>query len=159
MTHYLQSVLDIDSSLLTTGLIRLEKTTGNSGVDLRLIADILEKSHKIMRSLGLDIKDTTGRELYHSLVAAVKKEDSESLFFETDYVLTIIDNKVISFNLIDIIENSHHELPYEKQVIGHGQRSLRGEIIGRYIDHARTDKSSTLEIVKSIGLLPEQDAY
>ena len=47
MAHYLQSVLDIDNSLLTAGLARLEKSTGNSGVDTRLIADILEKAHQL----------------------------------------------------------------------------------------------------------------
>jgi len=159
MTHYLQSVLDIDSSLLKSGLARLEKSTGNSGVDTRLIADIFEKAHKVMRSLGLDTADTTGHELYHSLISAVKLGNIESLLSETDYVLHIIDGKIISFNLIDAIENSHHELTFEKQIISHGQRSLRGEIIGRYIDHSRTDKKTTLEIVESIGLSPEQDAW
>lgn len=159
MTHYLQSVLDIDSSLLTSGLDKLEKSTGNSGVDTRLIADILGKAHNVMRSLGLDTADTTGHELYHSLIAAVKTNNIESLLLDTDYILHIIDGKIISFNLIDVIENSHHQMSYDKQIISHGQRSLRGEIIGRYIDHTRTDRSSTLEIVKSIGLSPEQDAW
>jgi len=155
MTHYLQSILNIDSSLLTSGLAQLEKSTGNSGVDTRLIADVLEKAHKVIRLLGLDIKDTTGRELYHSLIATVKRVDIESILCDMDYVLFYIDNRVISFNLIDVIENSHHELSYEKQIVSHGQRSLRGEIIGRYIDHARTNEATTMVIVSSIGLLPK----
>lgn len=159
MANFLQTVLNVDEPLLSTGLTALEKSTGNSGVDTRLIADVLEKAHKIMRMLGLDTRDTTGRELYHSLIAFVKHGDVESLLIDTDYVLYIIDSKVISLNMIDVIENSHHELPYEKQVISHGQRSLRGEIIGRYINHARTDDATTLDIIASIGLLPEQDAW
>lgn len=159
MANFLQTVLNVDEPLLSTGLTALEKSTGNSGVDTRLIADVLEKAHKIMRMLGLDTRDTTGRELYHSLIAFVKHGDVESLLIDTDYVLYIIDSKVISLNMIDVIENSHHELPYEKQVISHGQRSLRGEIIGRYINHARTDEATTLDIIASIGLLPEQDAW
>jgi len=161
MTHFLQQVLKIKDPLFTIGLTSLEKSAGNSGVDTRLIADILHKAHKIMRTLGLDPKDTTGHELYHSLMAAVKHNDIEieSLLSKLDYVLFIIDGKVISFNLIDVIENSHHELSYDRQIISHGQRSLRGEIIGRYIDHARTNEKTTIDLACSIGLLPEQDAW
>jgi len=154
MTHYLQSVLDIDNQLLTTGLSKLEKSTGNSGIDTRLIADILQNAHKIMRKLNLDTADTTARELYHALISAIKTKDSELIFLDSDYVLYIVDEQIISFNLIDIIENYHHELPCEKQIVSHGRRSLRGEIIGRYIDHARTDESTTLEIAADIGLSP-----
>ena len=63
MTHYLQKALQSDESLLRHGLKELEKSTGDSGVDTRLIADILEKAHSVMRGLGLDTSDTTGREL------------------------------------------------------------------------------------------------
>ena len=159
MTNFLQKVLNINEPLFKSGLKALEKSTGNSGVDTRLIADVLQNAHKVMRVLGLDTADTTGRELYHSLMAAVKNRDIESLLTDTDYVLYIIDDKVISLNMIDVIENSHHELPFDRQVIGHGQRSLRGEIIKRYIDHARTDDLTTFETISSIGLLPEQDSW
>ncbi|HUC96488.1 MAG TPA: hypothetical protein VMR16_02360 [Candidatus Saccharimonadales bacterium] len=159
MANLLQKALKIDEPLFSTGMKILEKSTGNSGVDSRLIANIHENAHKVMRILGLDTGDTTGRELYHALVAAVKRGDIEGLLFDTDYVLYILDEKVISFNLIDVIENSHHELAYEKQVISHGQRSLRGEIIERYVKHARTDEATTLETIKSIGLLPDSDAW
>ena len=112
-----------------------------------------------MRQLGLDTADTTGRELYHSLIAAVNRGHIESILIDTDYILILLDGHVISFNLIDVIENSHHELSFDKQVISHGQRSLRGEIIGRYINHARTNESTTLDIISSIGLLPDSDAW
>lgn len=158
MSDFLKKTLNIKEPLFSSGLAALEKSTGNSGVDTRLIADVLEKAHKIMRVLGLDTTDTTGRELYYSLVGAVKHSDIESLLLDMDYVLYIIDGKVISFNLIDVIENSHHELPFESRIISHGQRSLRGEIIGRYAKHARTDKKTTLEIASMIGLSSKQNA-
>jgi hypothetical protein len=159
MANLLQKVLKIDEPLFSTGMRTLEKSTGNSGVDVKLIADIYENAHKVMRALGLDTTDTTGRELYHSLIAAVKRQDFETLFYNTDFVLYYLDKKVISLNLIDVIENAHHELSYEKQIISHGQRSLRGEVIERYINHARTNKATTIEIGKSFGLLPESDAW
>jgi len=158
MTHFLQTVLAPDEPLLGHGLKELEKSTGNSGVDTRLIADILERAHTVMRKLGLDTADTTGHELYHALLSVVKNNNIESLLQECDYVLYIIDKQIISFNLIDIIENYHHELEYKQQSITHGQRSLRGEIIGRYLNHARTNEATTLEIATTIGLLPDNDA-
>lgn len=157
MSKILQKLLDAPEPMFSVGLAQLEKTTGHSGIDARLIADIIEKSHNIIRKLGLDIKDTTGHELYLSLMSAVKRGEAESLLVDYDYVMTVLDDKVISFNLIDVIENSHHQLPFEKQIISHGQRSLRGELVGRYIDHARTDEATTREIASHIGLLPESD--
>lgn len=159
MTNFLQKVLSIDKPTFNNGLKALEKSTGNSGVDTRLIADVLKNAHEVMRELGLDPSDSTGREIYHSLIAAVKHSNIEELLLKTDYVLYNLDDKIISFNLIDVIENAHHELPYVKQSISHGQRSLRGEIVQRYIDHARTDKSTTLETITLIGLLPDEDSW
>lgn len=159
MSKFLQSILNTKEPLFSNGLAQLEKATGNSGVDTRLIADIIEKAHTIMRKLGLDPRDSTGTELYYALISAVKNDKAELLFADADYVLLTVDNKVISFNLIDIIENSHHELSYEKQIISHGQRSLRGELVGRYIDHKRADEITTREIASLIGLLPESDAW
>jgi len=161
MTQFLQSILGDkgDERFFNAGLAQLEKMTGNSGVDARLIADIIEKSHKIMRKLGLDIRDTTARELYFALNSTIKHDTAESLLCDTDYVLITIENKLVSFNLIDVIENAHHELPFEKRIISHGQRSLRGEIVGRYINHARSNDETTRDIASRIGLLPAQDAW
>jgi hypothetical protein len=159
MAGYLQTILAIDEPIFSVGMKALEKSTGNSGIDSKLVADIHEKAHHIMRVLGLDTGDTTGRELYHSLVAAVKNNNIEELLYESDYVVYLHDNDVISFNLIDVVENSHHELSYESRAIGHGQRSLRGEIIKRYIEHARTNETTTKQLAASIGLMPESDAW
>lgn len=159
MSRFLQSLLGAQESLFSSGLTKLEKTTGYSGVDTRLIADIIEKSHSVMRELGLDTSDTTGRELYFALNEAVKRGDGEWLLVDTDYVLMPMDDTVISFNLIDVIENMHHGLPFKRQIISHGQRSLRGELVKRYIDHKRTDEVTTRDIASLIGLLPESDEW
>jgi hypothetical protein len=161
MTHFLQSALGVkeDDRLFRIGLIQLEKMTGSSGVDTRLIADIIEKAHKVMRRLGLDIRDTTAHELYFTLSSAVKHNTAESLLADNDYVLLIVEDQAVSFNLIDVIENAHHELPYDKRIISHGQRNLRGELVGRYINHARTDEVTARDIASRIGLLPDEDAW
>lgn len=157
MSKILQKLLDVPEPMFSVGLAQLEKATGHSGIDVRLIADIIEKSHHVMRKLGLDINDTTGHELYLSLMSAVKRGEAETLLVDYDYVLFTVDDKVISFNLIDAIENSHHQLPFEKQITSHGRRSLRGELAGRYMDHARTDKATARGIACHIGLLPDDD--
>lgn len=156
MSHYLQKVLDLDERLFNVGLANLEKSTGHSAIDVRLIADITEKTHKIMRKLGLDVRDTTAEELYHALLASVAHNTAEELLTDSDYVLTIIDKKIISFNLIDVIENYHHELSYKNQSISHGQRSLRGELLDRYIKHARTDEITVRSIALAIGLISDK---
>ena len=157
MTKFFQTVFQVQEPIFSSGLARLEKATGNGGIDTRLIADIIEKSHQIMRQLGLDVRDTTGHELYNSLKNAVKNGDIEPLLQDADYVLTITDGKIVSFNLIDVINNFHHELSFDKQTYSHGQRSLRGELVGRYLDHARSDNVTTKDIALSMGLLPEAD--
>ncbi|NCQ54121.1 hypothetical protein COV88_00680 [Candidatus Saccharibacteria bacterium CG11_big_fil_rev_8_21_14_0_20_41_19] len=159
MARFLQQLLDAQEPMFSRGIAMLEKSTGHSSVDVRLIADITEQSHAIMRQLGLDTSDTTGRELYGALISAVHSGSIETLLEDADYVMMKLDGKIISFNMIDVIENAHHKLPYANQTITHGQRSLRGELLSRYIDHARTDEVTTRQIAESIGLLPGDDAW
>lgn len=161
MTHFLHSLLASSDNdpLFSVGLAKLEKSAGDSGVDARLIADILEKAHIVMRHLGLDTKDTTARELYQALMACVKDGSCDSILLDSDYVLLPVNGKIISLNLIDVIENAHHELSFEMQISSHGRRSLRGEMIGRYLNHGRTDETVTNEIAASMGLLPDRDDW
>ncbi len=156
MAKFLQRLLDIDEPMFSVGLRNLEKATGTSGVDTRVIADITHKAHAIMRALGLDPADSTGLEVYQSLNTAIKN-NKEYLFIEADYVLMSYDDGVVSFNLIDIVENSHHEIGYSSRIITHGQRSLRGEIIDRYIAHPTINKTVALELADNTGLLIDED--
>ncbi len=149
----LSRLLDIDESLCNYSLAQLEKMTGNSGVDIKLLADLFENAHHVMRKLGLDPADTTGHELYASLNSYVKNSHFDSdIFDNTDYVIILLDDVYISFNLIDIVENIHHELPFRKGVIAHARRSLTGELIRRYVDHSRTDGDSVVEISQKMGI-------
>lgn len=161
MTHFLQSVLSTKDNdpLFSAGLVQLEKSSGNSGVDTRLIADVLEKAHVVMRQMGLDTKDTTAHELYQALMATVKDGSCEFILLDSDYVLLPVGGKVISLNLIDVINNAHHQLSYDQQISSHGQRSLQGELINRYLCHSRTDEATTNEIVSSMGMINERDTW
>ncbi len=159
MARFLQQLLEVDEPLFTVGMNQLEKANGHAGIDTRLIADITHKAHEVMRKLGLDPSDTSGEELYHTLVSIVKTGVAERMLVETDYVLLPFDDDVVSFNLIDVIENSHHELGYENKIASHGQRSLRGEIVQRYLDNGRADETVVKDIVSDIGLLRESDQW
>lgn len=159
MAKFLQQLLNLDEPLFSVGMNQLERAAGNGGVDTRLIADITQSAHGVMRRLGLDPADSTGRELYQALIATIKRGTAESLLLDTDYVLLAFEGNVVSFNLIDVIENSHHELAYEQRIVSHGRRSLRGEIVQRYLEHPRTNASVTRELAAGMGLLPEADKW
>ena len=159
MSKFLQNLLGAEEPLFSFGLQKLEKITGLGGEDVRLIADINHKTHAVMRRLKLDTSDTTGPELYNSLLLSVKSGASALLLADTDYSLILIDGHVVSLNMIDVIENAHHQLPFGKQSVSHGRRSLRGEIIARYINHARSHESTTIGIAQMMGLLPEEHSW
>jgi len=75
MANLLRDLLDAKEPLFSLSLKQLEEATGRHGIDTKLIGDIIEKTHKATRELGLDHGDTTGRELYHALLAKIREHD------------------------------------------------------------------------------------
>ena len=75
MAKFLQRLLDAEEPIFSHALKQLEKASGNTGADVRLIANITEKAHESMRILGLDPADTTSKELYRSLDAKVAADN------------------------------------------------------------------------------------
>lgn len=75
MSRLLSELLMAEEPLFGMAIQRLEQASGNAGVDVRLTAEIVGKVHIKLRSLGLDPRDTTGRELYHALYALVRQHD------------------------------------------------------------------------------------
>ena len=153
--NFLASVLATDHPLFTRTIAELEKASGNSGVDTRLIADITEKAHATMRSLGLDPADTSAQELYQALLAHVSH--SMAALEGCEYVLLRFDDGPVSFNSQDIIESSHHQLGFSDRQVGHAQRHLRAEIVRRYADHDRTDNELVHNLAEQAGLKPVND--
>jgi ribokinase len=159
MTKFLQELLTSTEPLFPQALSQLERSTGNEGVDVRLIADITHKAHQVMRELRLDTADTTARELYLALGAYIKQSTNHELFFDADFTLLKIEDDVISFNLIDVIENAHHELGFDQRMLSHGQRALRGEIVARYLAHPRSDEAVTRQFALDAGLVEPTDKH
>lgn len=75
MSNLLGRLLAADEPLFSMSLRQLEQASGHPAMDVRLISDIIQKTHSKMHELGLDPKDTTGEELYNALVEKVKQHD------------------------------------------------------------------------------------
>jgi hypothetical protein len=75
MTKILSELLGATEPMFTIALQQLEKASGNPGADVRLTAEIIGKVHLKTRELGMDPRDTTGKELYHALLNLVEKHD------------------------------------------------------------------------------------
>lgn len=157
MTHKLKELLGNDHPLFTHNLAEFEKITGNDGVDVRLLAEILERAHKVMRSMNLDPSNTTGIEAYQALKNLVKNESGQRKLHNTDFVIMLFGTDLVSFNLQDVIENTHHELDFVDRTLSHAQRHLRQEIIRRYAEHERTHEGHVHRVAKEIGLKIDSD--
>ncbi len=75
MSTFLRDLLDAEEPLFTLSLKDLEKASGDQGVDAKLIGDITRETHQAMRDLGLDHKNTTGKEFYQALMARMEKDN------------------------------------------------------------------------------------
>lgn len=157
MTHVLKQLLGNDHPLFTQNLMQLERAAGNVGVDVRLIADITEKAHSILRELGLDPADSHAKEVYQALLSAVKANKAPQLLQNVPFVLLDFGNDIVSFNLQDAIENAHHELAFDQRTSAHGLRHLRLEIIRRYAEHDRTDNELVHNLSEEIGIKLTKD--
>lgn len=75
MAKFLSDLLKAEEPLFSHALTQLERASGNSGADTRLIGDITKKAHQTMRALGLDSADTTGQEFYQALLSRIAKDN------------------------------------------------------------------------------------
>ena len=75
MSKLLRTLLDAQEPLFTQSLRELEFITGKNGIDIKLTAEIIEKTQGVIRSLGLDPTDTNDRELFHALDHRVKEHN------------------------------------------------------------------------------------
>jgi len=53
-----------------------EPLSGHAGVDIKMAADLRQANQKLFSSMGLDPSDTTGRELYFSLLVRASRDDA-----------------------------------------------------------------------------------
>ncbi|GAC1392026.1 MAG: hypothetical protein NVSMB46_06640 [Candidatus Saccharimonadales bacterium] len=75
MSKTLSKLLGADEPLFSIYLKELENTSGNPGIDIRLLSEISTTVRSRIKALGLDPHDTTSRELYHSLLNLTRLHD------------------------------------------------------------------------------------
>jgi hypothetical protein len=73
--NLLSQLLSADEPHFSTTIKQLEQITSRPGIDTRLIAELLQKSQKVVKSLGLDPKDTTGEELFLALTVRIRSHE------------------------------------------------------------------------------------
>lgn len=132
-------------------LTELRRMAGDDS-DVRLLAEILARAHSILRALGLDPKDTTGKEVYQALMAAAPRIEQTAWAKASDWVMMDFDGQIISFHPIDVVENYHHQLPYDKQRTTNGKKGLGYEITRRYKKHPRTHDDAVRRVVCEGGI-------
>lgn len=159
MSTVLANLLSSDHPLFTFNIEQLERAVGDESVASRLVADITEKAHGVMRSLSLDPADTSAEELYHALSGAVLNGRYDNYAHDTTYVLLSVQGQLVSFCMLDIAESAHHQLPFEMRKLDHAQRYLRAEIIKRYADHERTDREMVHKLAEQMGIKDPSDEH
>lgn len=156
MARTLKDLLDSDHPLFAMNIARLEKASGSSGIDTRLVGEIFEQGFQSLRMLGLDPSDSTSHEVYMALRAAASRPDLEQVF-AVPYALVNFGDGPVSLNPHDIVENAHHELAFDDRSVAHGQRALRCELIRRYAEHDRTSNSLVHELTRDMGVHTDED--
>lgn len=159
MGTFLQKLLGSSEPLFASTLHTLERTVGADTIDARLIGDITHKAHDVIRRLGLDPSDSSAKEVYMAINAKVRDAEFREFLLDKDFVLLIVDGELVSFNLIDIVENAHHELSFDDRMFSHGRRALRGEIVERYVSHPNTNNELTMSLASEAGLVADEDAF
>lgn len=140
-----------DSAQTRVSVSELRRMAGDDS-DVRLITEILARAHSIIRALGLDPADTTGREVYQALMAAAPRLNQTAWAKASDWVMMDFDGQIISFHPVDIVENYHHQLPYGQHCIESGKRGLGYEITRRFSAHPRTHTPTVERVVCEGGI-------
>lgn len=157
MARSLATLLSNDHPLFAFNLHQLEIAVGGIGIDVRLLGDIMQKGHAVMRELGIDTADTTAEELYHALGATIRDGRAETLLSNTHYVIMELGGELVSFCRHDVTENTTQNRSFSDRKIDHAQRHLRAEVIERYAAHDRTDNKIVHQLAEQAGFKLKED--
>jgi len=152
VAHMLARLLGAEARQFERVMHELEVATGNAGVDVLLIGEILMKSQTAMRMMGLDPNDTTAHELYQALNAHA---DEPAVFRDKTFVGVVIGDEVISCSRADVRRNIKR--PFGERVVTAMQKALRRELERRYHSHNRTVNATVTSKLSQAGI-PELSA-
>lgn len=75
MTRVLSELLGAEQPRFGVTIRQLEAATGRPSTDIRLTTEVSQRAMQKIRSLGLDPQDTTGKELYYTLLERFKHDE------------------------------------------------------------------------------------
>ncbi len=75
MPSILSELLQAKEPMFTRTIEDLENASGEFAEDAKLTAEIVQKFQQKVNELGLDPHDSTGREIYHALLAKIEVQD------------------------------------------------------------------------------------
>lgn len=79
MTRVLSELLGANEPVFRSGISRLERVSGHPNTDIRLSTELAQATRRKLRELGLDPRDTTGKELYNALQARFAADNERLL--------------------------------------------------------------------------------
>lgn len=94
MAAKLARLLGVSEPVVAVTIRQLEDASGHPSVDVRLLSEIIQKSHQKTAELGLDPRDTTSHELY-ILLQDKLRADNERLLEELGCTRTSTANDVL----------------------------------------------------------------
>jgi len=74
MAKILRDLLDATEPMFSLSLQQLEKASGQTGVDVQLIGEIVQKMNRAIEGLGLDPRDSTGREVFRAQMNRIHED-------------------------------------------------------------------------------------
>ena len=155
--RHLAELLGNDHPLFVRNIAEMEKASGGAGIDARLVGEIIEKAHSILRALGADSANCTAQEAYHILNSAVASGRAPKALKDAEYILLRMEGGIVSFNAQDVVENAHHGLSFAERKLDHAQRHLRMEIVRRYAEHERTHTEAIHKLASEINVHQPSD--
>jgi len=154
MAHRLADLLGNNHPLFSYNVMQLEHASGNTGIDTRLLAEIDERANSLVSELGLDNQFASAEEIYHAL-NALDDGRRDELLAGADFVMLNRNGQVVSFNIRDVTENEREHRSFAERDTDHAKRSLRNELLKRYIDSDRTDNQIVQRLIGEAGIEAE----
>jgi hypothetical protein len=103
MNRTISSILGHPEAAVAKAIAKLEAKNGYPSHDVRHLAENIQKTRIKLAELGLDPDDTTGEELYHSLLARFR-QDSQ-LFDERFSLVGTSDNRSVTLATRMVLQN------------------------------------------------------
>lgn len=149
--------LEKRQKLFSAGIEILEKSTANKKIDTKLVVEIINNTNQVMKALKLITSDTTGEELYYSLLSLIQNKDQNKILNGKEFTLKQVNNKIISFNKADLKQNSQQKNSFARQGKKNGQKMLREEIMNRYRKNSVLSNRELSGVFQMMGLLQDKN--